>query len=117
LLLGVVSGAVAALSLGLEGRLRREGVIAAVVDPYVNGVHVSLLEHCEINPVEEALAKRCLKEGTEALSKSELSQLLYLAPAMLMMHRSVWLGLTDDVGPVWMRAVESYRRRSDNTGE
>ena len=30
LLLGVVSGAVAALSLGLEGRLRREGVIAAV---------------------------------------------------------------------------------------
>jgi membrane glycosyltransferase len=99
------------------GVAEREGVVAAVVDPYVNGVHVSLLEHSEMNPVEEALAKRCLKEGPEALSKTELSQLLYLAPAMLLMHRSVWLGLTEDVGAVWMRAVESYRRRGDLVGE
>lgn len=101
----------------LRAALKREGVFAAVVDPYVNGVHVSLLEHCEMNPVEEALAKRCLKEGTEALSKSELSQLLYLTPAMLMMHRTVWLGLSDDVGPLWMRAVESYRRRGELAGD
>jgi membrane glycosyltransferase len=91
----------------------REGVIAAVVDPYVNGVHVSLLEHSDMNPIEEALVRRCLKEGPEALEKSELAQLLYLAPAMLMMHRAVWLGLPEEVGSVWMRAVESYRRRGD----
>jgi len=91
----------------------RNGVVAAVVDPYVNGVHVSLLEHTEINPIEEALARRCLREGPDALDKSELAQLLYLAPAMLMMHRAVWLGLPEDVGSIWMRAVESYRRRSD----
>jgi hypothetical protein len=84
-----------------------------VVDPYVNGVHVSLLENSEMNPVEEALAKRCLKDGPDALSKTELSQLLYLAPAMLMMHRAVWLGLGEEVGSIWMRAVESYRRRGD----
>jgi membrane glycosyltransferase len=91
----------------------RNGVIAAVVDPYVNGVHVSLLEHAEMNPIEEALARRCLKEGPDALEKAELAQLLYLAPAMLMMHRTVWLGLPDEVGMIWMRAVESYRRRND----
>jgi membrane glycosyltransferase len=91
----------------------RNGVIAAVVDPYVNGVHVSLLEHAEMNPIEEALARRCLREGPDVLDKSELAQLLYLAPAMLMMHRAVWLGLPEDVGSIWMRAVESYRRRSD----
>jgi membrane glycosyltransferase len=102
------------LDAGVAGR---EGVVAAVVDPYVNGVHVSLLEYSEMNPVEEALAKRCLKEGPDALPKSELSQLLYLAPAMLMMHRAVWLGIADEVGPVWMRAVESYRRRGDPAGE
>ncbi|MES2981156.1 MAG: glucans biosynthesis glucosyltransferase MdoH [Verrucomicrobiota bacterium] len=95
----------------------REGVIAAVVDPYVNGVHVSLLEHSDMNPIEEALARRCLREGPEALEKSELAQLLYLAPAMLMMHRAVWLGLPEEVGSVWMRAVESYRRRGDLVGE
>ena len=103
-----------ALDAGVAGR---EGVIAAVVDPYVNGVHVSLLENSEMNPVEEALAKRCLKEGPEGLSKTELSQLLYIAPAMLMMHRTVWLGLTDEVGAVWMRAVESYRRRGELAGD
>lgn len=97
--------------------LDREGIIAAVVDPYVNGVHVSLLEHSEMNAIEEALAKRCLKEGPEHLSKSELSSLLYIAPAMLMMHRSVWLGLSDEVSHVWMRAVESYRRRMDHSGD
>ena len=91
----------------------REGVIAAVVDPYVNGVHVSLLEHSDMNPIEEALVRRCLREGPEALENSELAQLLYLAPAMLMMHRTVWLGLPEEVGNVWMRAVESYRRRGD----
>lgn len=95
----------------------REGVIAAVVDPYVNGVHVSLLEHSDMNPIEEALARRCLREGPDALEKSELAQLLYLAPAMLMMHRAVWLGLPEEVGSVWMRAVESYRRRGDLVGE
>ncbi|MEY3394345.1 MAG: glucans biosynthesis glucosyltransferase MdoH [Verrucomicrobiota bacterium] len=93
--------------------LDRSGVIAAVVDPYVNGVHVSLLEHSEMNPIEEALARRCLKEGPDALSKAELSQLLYVASAILLMHRTVWLGMTDEVGPIWMRAVESYRRRAD----
>lgn len=95
----------------------REGVVAAVVDPYVNGVHVSLLEHAEMNPVEEALAKRCLKDGPDTLSKLELSQLLYLAPAMLFMHRTVWLGLADGVGDVWVRAVESYRKRGDAAGD
>ncbi len=95
----------------------REGVIAAVVDPYVNGVHVSLLEHSDMNPIEEALARRCLREGPDALEKAELAQLLYLAPAMLMMHRAVWLGLHEEVGSVWMRAVESYRRRGDLVGE
>ena len=98
------------------GALGRSGVIAAVVDPYVNGVHVSLLEPAEINPVEEALARRCLKDGPDALSKVELSQLLYLAPAMLFMHRTVWLGLPEGIGDVWLRAVESYRRLPSENG-
>ena len=33
------------------------------------------------------------------------------------MHRTVWLGLSDDVGPLWMRAVESYRRRGELAGD
>jgi membrane glycosyltransferase len=91
----------------------RHGVIAAVVDPYVNGVHVSLLEASEITESGEHLAERCLTLGPAGLSKNELSELLYLAPAMLMVHRAVWLRSTENMHSVWTQAVESYRRRLD----
>ncbi len=93
----------------------RRGVIAAVVDPYVNGVHVSLLEYSEMTAASEALAERCLSEGPAGLSKNELSELLYLAPAMLMMHRAVWLRPNEVIHTVWTEAVESYRRRIDQS--
>lgn len=89
----------------------RHGVVAAVVDPYVNGMHVSLLENVEIRTHEEALAERCLIKGPDDLSKNELSELLYLGPAMLLMHRAVWLRSADSIHPVWTDAVQSYRRR------
>ena len=91
----------------------RRGVIAAVVDPYVNGVHVSLLEHSAMTPAGELLAERCLSDGPGGLSKGEVSELLYLAPAMLMMHRAVWLRPAEGMHAVWTQAVESYRRRLD----
>lgn len=93
----------------------RRGVIAAVVDPYVNGVHVSLLEHSELSPSEEALCERCLNLGPAGLSKNEMTELLYLAPAMLMMHRAVWLRSAEGIHAVWTQAVESYRRRLDQS--
>jgi membrane glycosyltransferase len=93
----------------------RRGLVAAVVDPYVNGVHVSLLENSEMNEAGEALAERCLAEGPTGLTKNELSELLYLAPAMLLMHRAVWLRSAEGIHSVWTQAVESYRRRLDQT--
>ncbi len=92
----------------------RRGVVAAVVDPYVNGVHVSLLEHSAMTPAGELLAERCLSDGPGGLSKGEVSELLYLAPAMLMMHRAVWLRPAEGMHAVWNQAVESYRRRLDH---
>ncbi len=100
-----------ALDAAADGR---RGIIAAVVDPYVNGVHVSLLEHAELSKEDEALAERCLAEGPSSLSKNELSELLYLAPAMLFMHRAVWLRSMEGIHSVWTQAVESYRRRLDH---
>jgi membrane glycosyltransferase len=94
----------------------RQGVIAAVVDPYVNGVHVSLLEPAELAPENEALVERCLIDGPGALSKDEMIDLLYLAPGMLMLHRAVWLRPQEGIHPVWTQAVESYRRRIDSSG-
>ncbi len=91
----------------------RHGVIAAVVDPYVNGVHVSLLEPSEITTADETLVERCLTEGPGALTKDEMIELLYLAPGMLALHRAVWLRPAEGIHAVWTQAVESYRRRID----
>ena len=110
----LADNATAAVDLALDASLdARRGVVAAVVDPYVNSVHVSLLESSEITPANEALAERCLREGLAGLSKNEISELLYLAPAMLMMHRAVWLRPAEGMHSVWTQAVESYRRRVD----
>ena len=103
-----------ALDASVPGRL---GVVAAVVDPYVNGVHVSLLEPAELTPGSETLAERCLTEGPAALTKDEMTELLYLAPGMLLLHRAVWLRPEEGIHPVWTRAVESYRRRADSGAE
>ncbi len=98
-------------ALNADSSPQRRGFVAAVVDPYVNGVHLSLLEPSEMNSVEEALTMRCLKEGPASLSSEETGRLLYLFPAMLMAHRSVWLGNEDEIHPVWKTAIESYRAR------
>ena len=91
----------------------RHGVVAAVVDPYVNGVHVSLLEPGEMTPGQEAVVERCLMDGFQALSKGEQNELLYDAPGMLMLHRAVWLRPAEGIHATWTQAVESYRRRLD----
>ncbi|MEO8616329.1 MAG: glucans biosynthesis glucosyltransferase MdoH [Luteolibacter sp.] len=112
----LADNATAAVDPALDASLdARRGVVAAVVDPYVNGVHVSLLEQSELKESDEALAERCLTEGPAGLSKNELSELLYLAPAMLMMHRAVWLRPNEGMHSVWTQAVESYRRRLDQS--
>jgi membrane glycosyltransferase len=95
----------------------RRGVVAAVVDPYVNGVHVSLLDHGDLTDEDKLLAERCLAHGPTSLTKSELSELLYSAQAMLFMHRAVWLRSMEGIDHVWTHAVESYRRRLDQSFE
>ena len=110
----LADSAVAAVDPALDASLAaRRGMVAAVVDPYVNGVHVSLLEQAEMSSADESLAERCLGEGPGGLSKNEISDLLYLAPAMLMMHRAVWLRPAEGMHAVWTQAVDSYRRRLD----
>ncbi len=106
----------AAVDPSLSARSQhRAGVVAAMVDPYVNSVHVSLLDVTqEEHPV--SLVERLLLEGPDALEKKELTTVMYSPAAMLAMHRSVWSLPFDQMHPSWCRAVESYRMRLDDFG-
>lgn len=106
--------AVAALDPALDASQKaRFGILAAVVDPYVNGVHVSLLEASELSEEVQKMAERCLIQGPKGIEKNQLIELLYHSEAMLFMHRAVWLRQSESIHSVWTQAVESYRRRLD----
>lgn len=113
-ILEIADLAVAAVDPALTAQApAREGVIAAVVDPYVNGVHVSLLEQDTEN-FPEACMERWLAEGSDALDKNEMTEVMYSATAMLQMHRSVWSRPFEQMHPQWGRAVESYRTKIED---
>ncbi len=110
----LTDGAVAAVDVALTAQSpAREGVVAAVVDPYVNGVHVSLLETDAQNHPEE-LTTKWLSEGPDSLNKQEMAEVMYSAQAMLQMHRNVWSLPFDQMHIRWSRAVESYRTRLED---
>lgn len=91
----------------------REGTMAAVVDPYVNGVHVSLLDQ-DSDEYPESLIEKWLAQGPDSLNKNEMAEVMYSAQGMLHMHRTVWSRPFDQMHLAWSRAVESYRTRMED---
>ena len=66
----------------------------AVLDPYINAMHVALLR--QRRPSEEArewfaqLRQRLLREGPAAFSNKEKMALLLDAESMIWLHRELW---------------------------
>ena len=89
-----------------------EGLTAAVIDPYVNGVHVSLQEASGAGHDEsvQALADRLVQHGAEGLSDQEVRLLLSDPQIMIATHRKLWSSAFRDIAPHWRRAVDAYRR-------
>lgn len=88
------------------------GMTAAVIDPYVNGVHVSLQEASGAGHDESlhALADRLVKNGPADLSDDETRRLLSDPQIMIALHRRIWAAAFRDVAPHWRRAIDAYRR-------
>ncbi|MCS7008558.1 MAG: hypothetical protein NZL93_01310, partial [Chthoniobacterales bacterium] len=87
---------------------KRYGAIAAVVDPYVNAVHVSLLEP-DPSDEDRELVHKSLSQGLKGLTKDELEKLLQSSSTLLALHRTVWLSEAQAMHPSWSAALESYR--------
>ena len=89
------------------------GLMQAVLDPYVNAVHVSLLHAKDEIPAasEErflALRLRLLREGPAALSDRERMALLMDADSMIVLHDLVWSTPSARLGRWWQRALKQY---------
>jgi membrane glycosyltransferase len=100
------------------------GLAAAILDPYVNALHASLLRENRLNPAyARALAElgagsqeipklreRLLLEGPEKLHRREKLLILSDADSLPWLHRQVWLRPAETLSPWWQAAARRYVR-------
>lgn len=106
---------------------RFHGIIAAVLDPFLNAVHVSLLRRNRRRLIRgrdiygddasgklpsdgsheeyRALAERLLEEGPKALRKEEAVTLLSDIESMLWLHRQAWIRPSRGLAREWQTAI------------
>ena len=89
------------------------GLLQAVLDPYINAIHVSLLrqraEAClRTREYFAMLSERLLLEGPLALTLAEKRMLLWNADAMLSMHQKLWSSRPSHLHGWWQAAFRHY---------
>jgi membrane glycosyltransferase len=91
------------------------GLLQAILDPYVNAVHVSLLRaKDDPTPASEerfvALRATLLQEGPDALDARDRRALLMDAESMHLLHREVWSTPGKRLAEWWQSALRYYTR-------
>lgn len=106
---------------------RFRGITAAVLDPFLNAVHISLLRRnrrrlmtgqkvygatagsviptAGESRARRLLAEKLLREGPKALETSEMISVLSDIDNMLWLHRQAWLRPNKDLAPWWQNAI------------
>lgn len=88
------------------------GLLQAVLDPYINAVHVSLLR--QRRPSEESrdyflqLRVRLLRDGPAEFTTKEKMALLLDAESMIWLHRELWRVPSQSLAEWWRLAVRQY---------
>jgi membrane glycosyltransferase len=110
-----------------EAPVRRvhAGLAAAVLDPYVNAVHVSLLREKQLNPVYaehfqkigagtdavRALGEKLLADGPEKLKPAERMAVLADQGVMVWLHLQAWLRPEEKLAPWWKAMIREFSQR------
>lgn len=103
---------------------QHSGLRDAVLDPYANAIHVSLLKEKMLNPVYaerlermgvgqpvvRQLAQRALAGGPESLTVEEGLLLMADADSMSWLHRQVWLRPSESLAPAWRAGIRRLAR-------
>jgi membrane glycosyltransferase len=101
------------------------GLAEAVLDPYVNAIHVSLLREKQLNPVYaeqlsklgvgsdlvQILGEKLLAEDPDKLSASERLLIMADQRVMVWLHQQSWQRPSETLAPWWRAAILEYSRR------
>ena len=99
------------------------GLSEAVLDPYINAIHVSLLREKKLNPVYaeqfemlgvgsakiRGLVEKFLTEGPEKIAREERLLIMADANAMEWLHEQIWLRPGATLAPWWRAAIQEYK--------
>jgi membrane glycosyltransferase len=94
--------------------LRRDyGLMQAILDPYVNAVHVSLLRQrrpgsYSVRRYFVELRRRLLADGPDTLATREKMALLLDPESMNWLHEQLWKQPADKLSPWWRLAMRQY---------
>jgi membrane glycosyltransferase len=103
------------------------GLAAAVLDPYVNAIHVTLLREKQFNPVyaeqfarigagSEAvreLGEKLLASGPEKLKPSERMSVMADQRVMVWLHQQAWLRPEEKLAPWWKAMIREFSQREN----
>jgi len=89
------------------------GLLQAVLDPYVNSVHVSLLRQrtsttAEVRENLDSLTEKLLMDGPAGLASREKTALLWDADSMVGAHRRLWSSPSSHLHEWWQAAFRHY---------
>ncbi len=94
-------------------RVPHLGLIQALLAPFANAVHISLLRRSRVRTQHrqaylDALADRLITGGPDALDRRETMALLWSADALADLHRRLWSTADADLHPWWRYAMHHY---------
>jgi len=106
-------------------RTPHAGLAEAVLDPYVNAIHVSLLREKQLNPVYadqlsklgvggdhvQMLGEKLLADGPDRLSAVERLLVMADQRVMVWLHQQSWQRPGETLAPWWRGAILDYSRR------
>ena len=103
------------------------GLANAVLDPYINAIHVTLLREKQFNPVYaehftrigagtdavRELGEKLLAVGPEKLKASERMAVMADQRVMVWLHQQAWLRPEEKLAPWWKAMIREFSQREN----
>jgi membrane glycosyltransferase len=103
------------------------GLAEAVLDPYINAIHVSLLREKQLNPIYmeqltklgvggesiRALGEKLLAEGPDKLDATERINVMADQRVMVWLHQQAWLRPDEKLAPWWKKMIREFIRQDN----
>jgi membrane glycosyltransferase len=103
------------------------GLARAVLDPYVNAIHVTLLREKQLNPVYAEhfakigagtdavrdLGEKLLAAGPDKLKPSERMTVMADQRVMVWLHQQVWVRPEEQLAPWWKAMIREFGLREN----